>query len=267
MHGAQVGAVVKQVSGKRMPQHVGRDVVPDAGTAGGAFDHLPDARAAHGPAPRADEERPGLRLPCPAHAQPILEAGDGALPEGNEPDLGAFAAYAHGRFIHGDVLQRQGRELGDAQPARVEEFEDCRVADALGGAAIGRVNEPLHLVAGQDVRQCFHDARRVEIVGRVAFDEALAEQKTVKTADGAEMARDRACGEALLAQRDEMIEYVFAQNGCRVFDAAVVEGIEVAPQVGGVGRQRGFRQSRFEDSCFEKLVQRAIERRSRPVLR
>ena len=204
LDGAQVGAVVQQMSRERMTQRVRADVGADAGVASAAANSVIERATTQGTSASTEKDRVGEvaaagRLVREFRTTPIKPKAQtmaGFVVEGNCPFLVAFAddPQEHSRrfllrlrFGGGDdVGQSKSTELRRADAGGVEQLEGGTVAEIGGTGTIGDVEQGAHLVFAEGLRQVaatFRGRESVKNVGRNGF---FFDQKSKERAHGGE---------------------------------------------------------------------------------
>ena len=103
----------------------------------------------------------------------------------------------------GKVGNVERHQLADAHPRGVQTLQEGRVAQPAGIAPVRGEEEGFHLRRQEVGRKAALLLRAGHSHGRVSLDGALAPEVSVETADGGELARDGATGEALLLKANQ----------------------------------------------------------------
>ena len=130
-----------------------------------------------------------------------------------------------------EAARVEPHQLGDAQPAAVEQFEDGAVAQALGRARVGGLDERPQVGRLDDLRQPLRLLRQGHAVEEVALGRALALQVAVEAVDGGGAPRDRGGRGPLLPQRAEVDAEGRAADRERLDARLLAEAQEVADVV------------------------------------
>jgi hypothetical protein len=149
-----------------------------------------------------------------------------------------------------DVVGREVAQLGDADPRAVERLEHRAVAQPAGRLRVGRLEDPSHLLQGQDrPRQALLEPRQLDVGARVV------EQVSAAVEEAEEVLEDH---EARPLVRRRVGLPVFAAKGVQVgligveilrLDLQEVEASSAKPLEKGmdVGHVRGRRAGRVAD--------------------
>ena len=104
-----------------------------------------------------------------------------------------------------DVVEVEAGELGVADAAAIEQFEDGRVARGPAGGVVGDgVDDTIHLLDGGDAGQMLGQARRGDERGGILLNVAGAGEPLEPTADGGQGAGGGGFGEAAIVERAEV---------------------------------------------------------------
>ncbi len=200
LDGAEVRAVFQKVGGERVAQGVGSDVLVNLGGLLVVLDHLPEALAGHTLTVDVDEQ--GL----------LRGGGDHLAPD----QVDVVGHRANGGGVHGDVallavggalddaggelhvVDVHADELADTDAGGVKELQHSPVPVALHVGTLGLVQEQLHLLTGEDLRELFHAAFDGDIVDRVCLHRAMLLHKDVEALDGRKASGDRSGGTSLI---------------------------------------------------------------------
>jgi hypothetical protein len=145
----------------------------------------------------ADEERAGLleiardphRRFVPDRDNPLLLP----LPEGREV-----------AGLEMQVLLAQRDELRDAQTGGVEQLDQRAVTHAPWRGGVGGPQQPLDVVARQELRQDLPRARRGQVERRILGEVLMQDEKSIKAADARDQPRHRPRRLALAHQRADV---------------------------------------------------------------
>ena len=218
LHAAQVGAVLDHVRGATVAQTV------RAGLSVGHFDDVPDPLAgqrhsAQGEkeagrvlsrrgslADWADASRTDAGQVGPSLAQINLQCLDGGAAERDDALLVALATHLHAAQVERQIAGGEGRDLGDAQSARIEQLQNRPVAQ-IGGPRLGMLGvhlRPLqhlrHLRLGEGLGKHLPGLGRLDFHSGVVMDAPVEQQPFVEAAQTAQLARRRTLVDAVGAQ-------------------------------------------------------------------
>src|SRR5262249_28041153 len=102
--------------------------------------------------------------------------------------------------------------LGRPHPRRVEQLESCPISDTARLAHVGRLDERGRHLSRERSRERPGSPRRLEILGGVAAQRALADQGFVEAAEGGDTPRDARGPEAAGAEALEVLDDVVGTN-------------------------------------------------------
>ena len=124
--------------------------------------------------------------------------------EGNDPLLAALAEDADGHRLAIHVVDVEPGQLGDAQPARVEQLEDGHVARAGAAAESARVHHRHGLVDGEEGDELPGQTRAPDVARRVALHHAPPHEEAKPAAQGGQVAGHRDGIEAAAVEMGEV---------------------------------------------------------------
>ena len=171
LHDPQVGAVVEQVRGARVAQHVRRQVIADAGPVAVLVDHEPCPLPAEAAAALVQEHRLGVVAALPPignelgparRREPVVERRRRCRSVRHDALLRSLAEQPHERLVEVDVTHRQPDHLGDPGAGRVQQLEQRPVAAFQRAVADDRVEQARHLRLAERLGDARRDADAVE---------------------------------------------------------------------------------------------------------
>ena len=257
LHAAQVGAVLHHVRGATVAQPV------RAGGGVGHLHHMPDPlprqrhsaqrekQTAWRPAARrwillrfepAELMRARCGRPCCRYSSSASTRG---ASQRHNPLLVALAAHLHAAQVERQVAGRERRDLGDAQAARVEQFQNRPVAQHGGsrlrmlGVQARPVQHLRHLRLGQRLGQHLPGFGRFDVDGGIVMDAPVEQEPLVKAAQAAQLARRRTLVDAVAAQMLKKCRHILLRRRQQHAAAPLDElgkGLQVA--VVGLAAQR-----------------------------
>ena len=195
---AQIGAVVEQVAGEGMAQHMRRNSGRvDAGLARQFLQQLADPVAGQMAARAARGEQPA-RVPAPAekplaHANKLGDDGARRLAQRHQALARALAPHDQDHRVPCHGVQGQAHQLGDPHPGGVEQLEQRQQSHALRAPARSRgLQQEIDLGLGEQLRQAASAPRCVQAGGGIVAAQAFGEQESVELADRGEAPGRRA---------------------------------------------------------------------------
>ena len=188
----------------------------DARFQGMGLDHLPQGFAAQR-APGARDKHAshaGIFYPSrPNRFQVLFEQVRRAGGKGHDSFLSPLPDAAQVARVKMEVVQRQPRQFGDAQPGRVKRLQDGPVAHGRGAVPRAGCEQAVHFPRRKGVRQHFPEPGRVHRLGYVPAKQALLLEVAEKDADGNEHARHAVGAQAPLFLGKQEIENLLARDG------------------------------------------------------
>ncbi|MEY4477113.1 MAG: hypothetical protein RJA31_617, partial [Actinomycetota bacterium] len=94
-------------------------------------------------------------------------------------------------LIRAHVVHRECDDFGDTTTRRVEQFEQCTVAQTDRGVRRSRLEQRGHLLDRQCFREPLRAARRKDRTSRVNFGDAFRDEETVERPNRRQSARNR----------------------------------------------------------------------------
>lgn len=235
LHGAEVGAAFDEVGGKGMAEGVGTHVFVQAGEGGEVFDGGEDADAGEA-APLLVEKGEVFVAPLDgemdAHFCEVMpEMKQSGFADGHEALFAAFSKDFHKALIGIDAREFEAGQLGDAEAGGIEDFEQGPCADALRRFRVDSGKYGLDLLHAQHDGQLAAKAGQFQLFAGVVGEPAVGEEKSVKGAQGGDIAGQGALAEqAVLHQKGEKFAQTIEghQAGvCHLHDRC---GIELVPR-------------------------------------
>ena len=183
LHDPQVSAVIQQVRGKCMAQHMGRYFGPNTGDGVVVLDAMPERLAGHG-APLATGEQ-GMALVVLQQLSPgtldvLLQPLMGALSHGHQTLLPAFAGNTDNALTPVDVVHVQMHQFRNSQAARVQQLQHGAITQTNGGSGIRAVQQRFNLTFRQGFWQCLALAGHIDMGRDVAASLLRLQQVAIK---------------------------------------------------------------------------------------
>ena len=235
-----------------------------------ALDDLVEALAGE-PAAAVVEEQRGLHAvahePRPAPAEIGDERARGGRADRHQALLGALAAGPQHAGLEVHVADLETDRLRRAEPAGVHQLQQRAVAQRGRLGPPRRLQQPGHLVPGENLREAPALLGGTQVDGRVVGDQVLAAQVAVEGPQAGDLAlqrRRRDRGAVLPAGRhvgDEVGE-VAVRRGQRVGVRALEVRAELK-QVGPVGLERVAGEPALELQVGQEVEQQVLERLGR----
>ena len=169
----EVCTVLEQMSGKGVAQEVGIHVLFNAGLPGTFLDDLSNAVGTEWPTSHGEED---FRRSVWLHEFRTLvgeigfEGRSGARAHWDDAGFVSLAGDPHESIVEVEGLQPGGAYFGEAQPGRIEKFQDGQVPAAKGPGRIYRIQEFFHLGAVQGLREVAASTRGEEGLGWIRCD-------------------------------------------------------------------------------------------------
>ena len=176
----------------------------------------------------------------PAFAQIMFEYLDGRAAQRNDSFLVPFAPDLNSSRIERKVAHRQRGEFGDAQSARIQQFENRAIAECRGfrlrmrcrhGCALKHL---CHFGLGKRLGQHLPRLRRLDVDRRVVMNAAVEQQPFIKSAQAAQLSRGRARIDAMVAQMLKQRGHI-ALRGAEQHRVAAFEELRKDAQIAEVG--------------------------------
>src|SRR5206468_9643001 len=133
-----------------------------------------------------------------------------------------------------DVVQREAQALGRPHPRRIEQLEHGPIADTARRARVRRLDERGGRLPRERSRQRTRPARRLEMLGGVAAQRALANQVLVETAQRGDATRHAGGPEAARSEAFEVLDDVVGADPAE--GAAMV--VQEAGEIGEIAAVR-----------------------------
>lgn len=196
----QVGAMIEQMRGKSMPEHMRRKGGIDAGHGSIFFYDKPECLARHRAAATCDEQcltasRPEQGDASPGHIllNPVL----GFRAHGHKAILAAFSqSDAHYAFGQTDMQYIKADQFGDSEACGIERFQHGAIPQAQGRGHVRSEQKRLDLLFRQGVRKASGLFCGSQPQAWVFVDVPLSHGPTIITAQCSKAAicRTGACG-------------------------------------------------------------------------
>ena len=178
---------------------------------------------------------------------------------GHEALLAALAERHEVAGVEVHVAQAQLDELRHAQARGVQRLEHGGVARASGRRAIGRREQAVDFLDGEELGQLAAVARQVHLFGRVLRAQPLALEELEQLAQRDEPARLRARRELAVREEGEKIEHVDRAYGARLVHLALGGEAREERQVAPVGLDRRGRELALDPQVVEELLDLLVE--------
>ena len=202
---AEIGAAGEHVGGGRVAQAVRLHVLA------GGFHDLPDALARDAPALVGEEQGPRvgvafLEQERPREAEIVLYRDDGRFAEGDDALLASLPEDAGGFAFEFDIALGDVAELGDADGAAVENFEDGIVAELVDAGLLGRgaiaggVDDLFHGAQLHGVRQEFFELRILGEAHGVFVEALMCDEPFVEGAERGDFTRARTFADVVFGE-------------------------------------------------------------------
>src|SRR5437870_3741035 len=236
---AQVGAALEQMARERVPEDVGRDALAQARLGGGATHDRPERLPREAPPARVHEQ-------AAAVADAGIQRAD--VPEVTAHPLRGFAADRHETLLsplaHADhvaraqvdVIEGEAQTLGRAHAGRVEQLEHRAIPHAAWPIEIGRLDERRDDLAGERAWKRARPPRRLEILGGIAAQLALANEMLVEAAERGDAPRDAGRAQPARSQPREIPDDVVGAGAAETTMLSVQELREVG-EIAAVGTE------------------------------
>ncbi len=175
-----------------MAQQVRFHVLGDPGALRVFPDDQPEHHARKPGAAFAEEELAagaGLDEVRPARGEVGGDGIGGLRAHGHDALLRTFAKHPQVAVLKIDLLDVQPREFGDAQPARVEQFQQRAIPQRVGVAAVGRGQQAAHLGGGERAGNAAHELGTGKQRREIVLAHLLADEVAGESAQGREFPR------------------------------------------------------------------------------
>src|SRR6266446_3433942 len=197
LHGAQIGAMVEQMAGEGMAQHMRRQPNRiEPGGNGELFQQLTAALSRQMPGAAARREEPAGRPSVRKEAIATFEIGAEGQParfaQRDDALLAALAGHQQETRVAPCRGEGQRHELGNPEPRRIEQLEYTAQADTfISGPDTGGVYQRLDLGFRQYFWQGAAESRRVELCRRVVLPQAFDQEEFVELSHRRDAASER----------------------------------------------------------------------------
>ncbi len=201
LNGAQIGAVLQQVRGKRMAEDVRAERPRNAGLLRVLLEDLPESYARKRAASCVEEQ------PCWKPRSAAYERGTaaslilvhplhGGLADRNQPLLAAFSNARQILLLEVEIGWANIDELGDPHAGCIQQLDHRAIAQPERGADVGLCDERVDFVEGERSWQRRPRFRCLQLIRRVVRSMAVQREKAVEAADGGNLPRNRSRREA-----------------------------------------------------------------------
>lgn len=194
LNGAEVGATLEKVGGKRVAEGVGADglLQPDAG--GQLFDDMENHDAGDIFAEAGDEDEifvTGLDAGKVAVGEIEIELLDGAGGDRDEALFAALALHADEAFGKVEVRELKVAKFGDSKTTTIKRLENGAVSLTLGSAAVDAGDEAVNLLHSEHLGQVEAYLGGLEQFGGVGIKVIVEHEESIEGTDAREDARLR----------------------------------------------------------------------------
>jgi len=183
LHRPEVCAVAEKMGGKRMADHMGRDIFGDAGSQSVFANNLPEAQAGHAGAASGNKEKVAplaLQNQGAGGFQVVFDPFFRLVAKGNQSFFVALADDPDKTCIEITCRQWQPDQLGNPQSGGIEEKEHGVVPAGYGGLDGGRRQQAPDLLFRQCLGQGPAAFRQVDRGKGILFHQVLPNQEIEK---------------------------------------------------------------------------------------
>ena len=176
LNNTEIGPVAEEVGRKGVAQEVRVDVGLDPGEFCPLFHDLPDPRCGEFFAPLGEKD---LAATVATHehgalsGEVLLDGFAGSRSDGDDTGFVAFAGDADGAILEKEIFEAGSGQFGDAQTARIHEFEHGPVASRKRQVVVDGLEEPLHGGLVEGLGEILFETGRIDLVGDIGGDFAL----------------------------------------------------------------------------------------------
>ena len=203
----QVGAMLQQVSGEAVSEHVRRDVSTDSAATDPALDAGPERGLGERRSALGEEDicRRARRHQLGASRFKItIQRRDGGAANGHDAFLVTLADHVYEAGLEVKLLEPQTPQLGEPQARRVGEFQDSLITKRRGRGGILGLEQAVDLPGRQRLGQALPAAGQRKVLGHIQRQQLFILGETIKRAQ----------------RRDLQINTLRAQALGRVLDGA-----------------------------------------------
>ena len=191
-----IRAVFQQVRREGVAQRMGGDVLFDAGLCLIGFDELPEALAGHALPADIDEQRLFIRRSDHPRADELRILAEGLDRGVVKRDHAVMVPAVAGDDAGGEIqiVDIEIDELADANACGIQQLQHRAVAIAFRVDALRLLQQQLHFLAGEDLRQLLRGLVRNEDQTGVFGNDIVFQEERIKTLDRGDRAGNRRNG-------------------------------------------------------------------------